>query len=1081
MVIAKVEFSTKVLVPRRPENAFPRQRLTDLLQDSIPLRLQVISAPAGYGKTTLLADFASDPDITVCWYSLDPSDRDPRLLLEGILASIRFHFPDCGQLTESRLLTVKDIVEDTNQLVGTLTGEIYTTITDYFVLVLEDYHFVEDSKPATTLINLLIERAPENCHIVVSSRNPVELPIVTKLILQQQAARLDVSHLSFTPQEVKDLLATHYDLRLSDEEVHKLTADTEGWIIGILLRINNLREDGLYKNILMPSQQDIFQYLTSEVYERQPSFIQSFLLRSSTLDVIKPEFCDRLLELDNSRMLLHEIERRNLFIHCIDSKKAWYRYHQLFREFLQAKLFEGDPDKFKYLHCKAASLFEQNQWWNEAITHFLIARKYDEALRIIKVVGADFLKSGKWTTVSKWVEALPRDIRLSDPELALLHAQSLVHVGEVDEAIHVLSELLKQVTSTKDWLYRAKALSWRSAAFRLAGHFAEAKRDIETAIPILEQHGGPADILGDAQRRLGNIHLEQGQPTLALRHLRRALKHYSSLFDVSQMAAVHNSLGVIYTRLGDLVKANMHLGYAREGWQKAKNWGALASTLNNIGIIYQHQGQHDLALNTLRLGLEKAREVGYRRTEACILISMADVLRDLDLYDEALAAYYEGLELARQVMESYFVAYSTAGIGETYRLLGARDKAEILLKEAISQAEEKGQICEAALFATQLGIIEYERGRYETAMGILCSVCDRLRGIGDKDALAKAYFHLAQVSFLSKKYDLAINWLRKASGLADELGYEHFFVVEGRNSVLLIQYGASKGVGGTRFAQVMEKIRRRHDSKRRPTLVEASVSPRVATKPDIEVYALGESRVLINSRPVSEAEWRSNKAKEIFFYMLCCGARQMKERITVALWPDLSPAKATSNFHINLYRARRAVFPGIFTLEQGQYGLNSDLNIWFDVAEYEDLLSRVGNLPPDSEARVANLERVVELYRGPFMEDFYSEWTEMRRRELEDKYLKVLSLLASSYADKGKYDKAITLLKKFIAIDPYQDEVYCQIMEWHLAVGDRVSALQLYKRYIDTVGSEMEFTPSSRMQELHNHILTPEDTGRTRI
>jgi DNA-binding SARP family transcriptional activator len=213
--------------------------------------------------------------------------------------------------------------------------------------------------------------------------------------------------------------------------------------------------------------------------------------------------------------------------------------------------------------------------------------------------------------------------------------------------------------------------------------------------------------------------------------------------------------------------------------------------------------------------------------------------------------------------------------------------------------------------------------------------------------------------------------------------------------------------------------------------------------------------------------------------MLCCGNRQTKERITAALWPDLPPAKATSNFHINLYRARRAVFPGIFTLENGQYGLNSDINIWFDVEEYENLFSQVEELPPNSETRVANLERVAELYRGSFMEDFYTEWTETQRRYLEDKYLKTLSLLANSYADKGKYDKAIDLLKKYIAIDPYQEEVYCQIIEWHLVVGDRISALQTYKRCLDIVGSEAEFIPYSRIEELHKNILTPEDMGQT--
>jgi len=726
MAIANAEFVTKLLVPRSREDVIRRQRLIDLLHDHIHLRVQVVSAPAGYGKTSLLVDFANDLDIPVCWYSLDTSDQDPRLLLEGILASIRFRFPNFGELTQSRLLAAEDVAREAAHLVGTLTGEIYAAIPEYFVLVLEDYHFIEDGELAKRFLNLFVDRAPDNCHIIVSSRTSVELPAIYTLTLQQRAESLGTSHLSFTPIEVKELLATHYGLHLSDAEANKLTADTEGWIIGIQLSTYSLRAGRLHREVLALTQQDVFRYLASEVYERQPYDIQSFLLASSTLDDMEPEFCNRFLGLANSRKLLHDIERRNLFTSRIDGEKAWYRYHHLFHEFLQAKLLEENGERFALLHCKAASLFEQDERWNEAITHFLTARKYDEALRVIKTVGEDFLKSGKWTTVSKWVEALPRDMRLSDPGLVLLHAQSLIHLGEVDEAARVLTKLLSQTTSTEDWLYRAKALSWRSAALRLVSNFTNARSDIRAAIRLLEQHGGPADILGEAHRRLGDIHTEQGRFRLALRHLRRALKLFSSVFDVGLIAVVHDSLGITYKCLGDLTKANTYFEQAREGWQKAKNFGALALTLNNIGLIYQRQGQYDLALDTLGLGLEKTRESGYRRAEACILISMAEVLRDLDLYDDALRLYHEGLELAREVMEAYYVAYATAGIGETYRLLGARDKAEVFLKEAISQAEEQGRIYEIPLFVTQLGVIEYERGRYETAIAIFLSACERL-------------------------------------------------------------------------------------------------------------------------------------------------------------------------------------------------------------------------------------------------------------------------------------------------------------------------------------------------------------------
>ena len=126
---------------------------------------------------------------------------------------------------------------------------------------------------------------------------------------------------------------------------------------------------------------------------------------------------------------------------------------------------------------------------------------------------------------------------------------------------------------------------------------------------------------------------------------------------------------------------------------------------------------------------------------------------------------------------------------------------------------------------------------------------------------------------------------------------------------------------------------------------------------------------------------------------------------------------------------------------------------------------------------MTTLEQAVELYRGPLLGEFYSEWLEMRRRELEDKYLKALSFLASSYGDKGRYNTAIKLLEKFITIDPYQDEVYCRLMEWHLAVGDKISALQIYKRYLHTVAGELDSTPPTQIRDLHRRILMSKETS----
>jgi two-component SAPR family response regulator len=327
--------------------------------------------------------------------------------------------------------------------------------------------------------------------------------------------------------------------------------------------------------------------------------------------------------------------------------------------------------------------------------------------------------------------------------------------------------------------------------------------------------------------------------------------------------------------------------------------------------------------------------------------------------------------------------------------------------------------------------------------------------MGDKDALAKVYFHLAQVSFLSREYKVSMEWLEKASKLADELGYENFMVVEGKKSLPLIHYGSKIGIGNDRFARVLAKIRTLNETEQSIDITGLPISPNSKTEYDVEVRTLGRTEVMANKQQVTDVEWRSSRAKEIFFYLLTCPDGRTKEQITTALWPEMSPAKGSSNFHINLFRARRALFPGIFSLEDGRYRINSDLRVWFDVAEFEQLITIADKYPHDEKGNTA-LERAIKLYSGPFLTEFYTEWVEIRRRELEYAYLKILSLLANIYAKKGNISGAVTLLEKSIAIDPYQEDTYYQIMRLHLEGKNKPLALHVYRQLLNTIDNEKE-------------------------
>ena len=993
--------NTKLLIPQLGSSHVHRERLTDILHNNIQMRLQVISAPAGYGKTKLLADFVHSIDVPVCWYSIGVEDEDPKLLLEGVLASISSCFATFGQLTASRLAATDDIRKDAPHLLTIMTNEINDTVPDYFVFVLEDYHVIEHSEPAKAILNLLVEKIPENCHLIISSRTQVELPVISKLILGSQVSVLKMSHLSFTTAETKCLAATCFGLNLSSEDADKLVKETGGWAISLMLHLNNIGTNRLFK---LPeiTQDQVFRYMTTEVFEKQSPEIQHFLLASSTIDDMESELMEQLIPCINYHKVTSYLTRQNLFLQCIDEKTKRYRYHQLFRDFLQEKLRQDDPTQFTLLHFKAALLYEREHQLIEAVTHYYSARKYHEVARIIKEAGPDLHKAGKWAIMQRWFNMLPASIKESDPKLVLLNVQCLSHLGNTDESQKLLAILLGKPLGEEDWLLKSEALSWRGAVFRLGGYFREAKTDVSAAVRLLEEHHGPAELLGACHRRLGDIYKDQGQFFSALKHLRLAQRCYTSVFDIGALALVHNSLGVTYKRLGQLTRAKMHFEKARVGWMKIDNLGELAITLNNIGIIHQRLGHYDLALDVFRSGLEKARETGYLRIEAVITTSIADVFRELSRFDDALKTYNEGIELARQSMEATFIAYAIAGVGETYRLLGQYDKARTLLEEARHQTEDQKQPYEIALFDVQLGIIDYETGQFERAKAALSDAGKRLQVMGDRDALAKVYFHLAQASFLSRDYDIAAEWLEKASKLADELGYENFLVIEGRKALPLVHYGATLGIGDERFVRVAEKIRSLNRMGQLKDTADGPKSLDSKTEHDIEVRTLGNTEVTVNNRQVKDTDWRSSRAKEIFFYLLTHPSGSTREQITAALWPDLSPAKGSSNFHINLFRARRALFPGIFSLEDGKYRISPDLRVWFDVAEFEQLITAAGKHPQDEKENAA-LERAVELYAGPFLTEFYTEWVEDRRRELENTYLRILSLLADTIRQEGKY------------------------------------------------------------------------------
>jgi ATP/maltotriose-dependent transcriptional regulator MalT/DNA-binding SARP family transcriptional activator len=1042
--------SQKTLVPKKQPNTIRRSHLLELLYQGLQQKVSIVTAPAGSGKTTLVTDFAAEVDIQVCWYTLNARDLDMGSLLDGIIAAFSQRFPQIGRLVTPILESSLQPEKQPNKIIDTLVDEIRLNIPEYILIIIEDLHIIEECTSDGEIISQLIEMSPENCHFIITSRNPVTLPVLSKLGIKHQVNRITAPQLALSVSEIKELFSTQFSTVLSQEQAENILEETKGWVPALLLHgtASNVSFDKTTGHL---SRQDLYAYLTEEVFQSQPERIQEFLSNTAILDNLFPELCDTFLDIHNSASILEDLSTKNLFITRLEGEHYNYRYNTFLREFLLHQLETKNPEQLIMLHYKAGLVFEKEQQWDESIHHFIKARKPSEVSRIILSIGEEYVRGGKWGTVIKWLEVLPKAQVETSVELLLIKASALVHLGDSNEAARILTELLDRKAYGNNSLLQAKILNWRCAALRMMGKFGEAKQDIKKAITILNLIDGPSEIKGDVFRRLGDICVEQGQFKGALRYQKAALKCYDESHDLSLTSQVHNSLGIIYKSYGDFGQALYHFENAREGWQKTGNYNALSATLNNIGVIYQIKGQYEMALDTLKSGLEASNKHGYRRTEACLLLTTGEVLRDAGQYKDALLSFQNGLDISREVMEPYFITYALLGLGEVERLLGNSDKATTLINEALIHAKNHGQPYESALIKIQIALIENENGNFDTASRILEESRRYLSQAGDKIALAKVYFYLAHNAFLSKKYDKINPNIIKLEEIIKEIGFTEFLVPECKHAILLLQFCVNKKIGVTIFPQILEKIKR-NSSQKTPLTSPVSETSVDNSSTTMTVTSFGEIKVLVNEREVKEEEWRSVRAKEIFIYLLSNASGLTREQVTAALWPDLSPARGTSNFHINLYRARQAIIPVIFSQDGGKYRINPEINISFDLFQFRGLICISKTLSGSEKADC--LEKATALYKGQFAQEIYGDWAERIRQSAESEYIKALLLLADIYSQQHNDQKAITTLECLINCDPYNDEAYARIMQLQIDNKDRVAAQRTYQLYCQNVVPE---------------------------
>lgn len=622
--------STKLHIPLLPSYLVPRLRLTAKLESGHPRKLILVSAPAGFGKTSLIAEWANQSleNCLVSWVHLDEHENELFRFLSYIVAALQAHQKDFG---EAALSGLQSIPPAPGQAVLTSLINEIASLQRELVLILDDYHLIV-ANPIHEAVAFLIEHLPANMRLVITTRTDPPLPI-HRLRARRQMTEIRAEDLRFNSEETRILLEGILHTSISTEDITALESRVEGWVAGLqmlALSVQGRQDFHEFITTFSGSHRYIMDYLTEEIYNQQPPYIQEFLLRTSILDRLSGALCDFLFkgnftmrterdELVSSQQVLEYLERANLFLIPLDEERRWYRYHHLFAALLRLRLRLNYPDEIPDLLQRASNWSAENGYIDEAINYSIAAHDNQAAAGLLENHGLGLLNRGALSTLLGWLKKLPDELIQGRAWLSVIYSWALLLTGKLDDIERYLGAADERQSHLKDrdgLLGHIAAI--RAYTFALQGKADQAIYQADKALILLPEDDRSirsvvAFVLGgvyymrqdfpraiesmkDASRlgeRAGNIHIavpalnatgdmlrSQGNLNEAEKIYERALKLGTGRSGRSLpiAAGVYSSLAELYMNRNELENARQ---FAKTGVELAQQWGNVDSLTSN--------------------------------------------------------------------------------------------------------------------------------------------------------------------------------------------------------------------------------------------------------------------------------------------------------------------------------------------------------------------------------------------------------------------------------------------------------------------------------------------------------------------
>ena len=1030
---------TKIVVPNRRPELLSRVRLLEGLESLLDNKLILLSAPAGYGKTSLLIDLANHVDMPVCWLSLDLLDRDPQRFIAYLIATLSERFPGVGATSRTRLSRSNSIEQDAEAMLVMLTNEIYDQVDDDFLLIIDDYHLLDDVPVISSLVNRFLELVMENCHVILSSRTLPSLEDVTLMVAREQVAGLSHVELAFLPGEVQALYAQNHHQRLSDEAAQEFVAQTGGWITGMVL--SNL------PGMPRVSGVDAFAYLGQQVLDQQPDHIREFLLQTSLPEEFNAEFCGMVLgpfhsDPPNWYSLMSFILEKNLFVLPLDSDGRWLRYHPLFREFLQTRLREERPREVRPILERMIKAYEKLGEWEKA---YFTCKQLDDPDALADVVeraGTPMLQSAL-ITLEGWINSLPPAMLQTRAALISLRGPILAVKGNLRESNELLDKAVSIYRKNKDVEGLILALIRRANTLRFLGDYSESLTDIKEALRLSELDASYQSHYAEALRIKGLDLYRLGESRQAVEALEHSLSLFSAMQELSRIPIVLMETGMVHGAVGEVDSARNSYQKALKLKQAESDIYTQAEILNNLAVLYHQIGEYELASETFEAGLVCARKSRNRRAESLILTGLGDLYSEVDEFASAAQAYRQA-EIA---------AGDLVGFIRNYLVV-----AQVNLALAQENLEEIGHLLKVHRKTFKSSQSAYERGLWLLLEG-------RYFLLKNDPKKAISLFKECRELFLQDGRDLewqwSIIWLSAAQCLAgenenaiatlreilmDNSTLDHALFVALQQSARWLKFFQDNSPIGQQLGSLLEKAQRirnklpliRRNLRRHASFVQVPPATLV-------IHTLGNPEVSVNGRAIQMSDWRTQSVRDLFLYFLNRQEPVTKEQVGAVLWPETPNAQMLkARFKNEIYRLRRAVGRDAIIFDDEYYRFNHQMDYEYDVEAFDAHILRA-HKTTDTNTRIEYLRKAVDLVHGPYVADVDAEWAALERERLWLAYGSALEELAYLYLDTSQLENCLVICQKALKRDRFHETIYRIEMRAYAILGDRSAIARRYQ------------------------------------